>query len=114
MSRRLQLTLIVTLIVAGSLFAAARRRAASPAPTPEGALAQSNPFTPPQYVPLALTNRFDLAPANGANCGQYRAIYARRTNVETDRLHIIFEATLPNPDPAAGLAGCRPVAEFWA
>jgi hypothetical protein len=27
---------------------------------------------------------------------------------------LIFEAAVPNRDPAAGEAGCRPIAEFWA
>jgi hypothetical protein len=31
-----------------------------------------------------------------------------------DRLHFIFEAVLPNPTPSAGVAGCKPVADFWA
>ena len=30
------------------------------------------------------------------------------------RFLLIFEAAVPNPDPAAGEAGCRPVTEFWA
>ncbi|HEX7676705.1 MAG TPA: hypothetical protein VF713_01175 [Thermoanaerobaculia bacterium] len=30
------------------------------------------------------------------------------------RLHIILEPVLRNPNPSAGLAGCRPVAQFWA
>ncbi len=31
-----------------------------------------------------------------------------------ESLHVIFEAALPNPDPAGDLLACRPVAEFWA
>ena len=27
---------------------------------------------------------------------------------------LIFEAAVPNPDPAAGEEGCRPITEFWA
>lgn len=83
-------------------------------PTPEGPLAHTNPFTPAQYIPLALINRFDLAAPDGSNCGQYRLIYARRSPIGGDRLHISFEAMLPNPAPAAGLAGCRGIAQFWA
>jgi hypothetical protein len=30
------------------------------------------------------------------------------------RIHFIFEAVLANPNPSAGLAGCRPVAQFWS
>ena len=29
------------------------------------------------------------------------------------RAFLIFEATLPNPDPDGGLAACLPVAQFW-
>jgi hypothetical protein len=32
----------------------------------------------------------------------------------TQRLHIIMEPVLRNPNPASGLAGCRAVAQFWA
>jgi len=90
-------------------------------PTPEGALARTNPFARSEFTPLALINRFDLAPVDGANCGQYRIIFARNVaRIPTigatpiDRLNIIFEAVLPNPDPAQGIAACRPVAQFWA
>ncbi len=82
-------------------------------PTPEGLLAQTNPFTG-DHIPLALINRFDLAPTDGSNCGQYRIVFARKTSSAFERLHFIFEAVLPNPTPSAGLAGCRAVAQFWA
>lgn len=82
-------------------------------PTPEGKLATTNPFTAPEYIPIAIMNRFDLTPADGANCGEYRVVYAR-VGQEKDTLHIIFEGVLPNPNAQAGLAGCRPVAQFWA
>lgn len=64
------------------------------------------------YQPIALVNRFDLAPANGANCGEYRVAYF--DDLAADGTFIILEARLPNPTPAIGLEGCRPVAEFWA
>ena len=83
-------------------------------PTPEGALATTNPFVSSDHIPLALINRFDLAPVNGSNCGQYRIVFAKRSDSPFDRLHFIFEGVLPNPTPSAGIAGCRPVAEFWA
>ena len=90
-------------------------------PRAEGAQASLNPFTPATnnpngYVPIALTNRFDLAPTDGANCGEYRIIYARNSGITstTNRNLVIFEAVLPNPDPSAGLEACRPVAQFWA
>lgn len=87
-------------------------------PTPQGVFAERDPFLTADYVPLGIFNRFDQTPPDGANCGQYRIIFAKRLNGGTpsvpERFHFIFEAVLPNPNPAAGLAGCRPVAEFWA
>lgn len=63
--------------------------------------------------PIALFNRLDLAPADGSHCGEYRIVYGRYPNAVTDRFLLIFEAALPNPTPAAGIAGCLPVAQFW-
>jgi hypothetical protein len=83
-------------------------------PTPEATLASVSPFTADQYIPLAILNRFDQTPADGSNCGQYRLIFARLSPNPLDRLHLIFEAVLPNPNPHSGIAGCRPVAQFWA
>ncbi|HZF51647.1 MAG TPA: hypothetical protein VE093_23490 [Polyangiaceae bacterium] len=90
-------------------------------PRNEGILATSDPFNPVltnlHYMkPVAIVNRFDLAPLDGSHCGEYRIIYAKQSGVlnPLDRNLIIFEATLPNPNPSCGLAGCRPVAEFWA
>ncbi|WP_437285994.1 hypothetical protein [Sorangium sp. So ce406] len=90
-------------------------------PRPEGALAQadSHPFDPADddfMEPIALVNRFDLAPVDGAHCGEYRIIYAKKsgqTNI-LNRNFIIFEAQLPNPHPECELAACLPVAQFWA
>lgn len=69
------------------------------------------------YVATTLTNRFDLAPPDGANCGQYRVVFARRSGMTPGafqlRNFIIFEARLPNPTPSLGRAGCRPVVDFW-
>ncbi|WP_224368579.1 NBR1-Ig-like domain-containing protein [Hyalangium versicolor] len=62
------------------------------------------------YKAVGLYNRFDLAPSTGANCGEYRIVYARSTG---GRNFIIFEAVLPNPQPALGIEGCRPIANFW-
>jgi hypothetical protein len=84
-------------------------------PTPEGARATSEPFVPPAYIPLALINRFDLTPVDGSDCGQYRIIFALTAKKSfVDKIHLIFEGVLPNPNRSAGLAGCRPVAQFWA
>jgi hypothetical protein len=82
-------------------------------PTLEGPLA-ATPFTSGEYFPIALVNRFDQAPADGSNCGQFRLVFARRNMPLGQVLHIIMEPVLRNPNPASGLAGCRAVAQFWA
>ena len=82
-------------------------------PTPEGKLAET-PYLADEYFTLGIVNRFDLAPPDGSNCGQYRLIFARRESDPLVQLHLIFEPVLPNPNPAAGLSGCRPVAQFWS
>ena len=83
-------------------------------PRVESTLASINPFgaTGAHFVPTALANRFDLAPRGGADCGEYRIVYAMLGG--NGRAFLIFEGRLPNPTPAAGLAGCAPVADFWA
>ncbi len=89
-----------------------------PAPEQEGAQASCDPFTDPAcaYIPIGLFSRFELAPENGAHCGEYRIVFAKTTGQTNnrDRNLLIFEAALPNPSPRAGLAGCRPIAKFWA
>ena len=65
--------------------------------------------------PLAVFNRFDLAPADWIHCGEHRIVYGKREpQLPPNRFLLIFEAAVPNPDPAAGEAGCRPITEFWA
>jgi hypothetical protein len=66
------------------------------------------------YRPIALVNRFDLAPPTGEHCGEYRIVYAKDPAVGGGRNLIIFEAVLPNPRPDCGLAACRPIQEGWA
>lgn len=84
--------------------------------TGEAALSAINPFatTGPRFVPVALTNRFDLAPTSGANCGEYRIVFALVDGSDDDRAFLIFEGRLPNPTPTLGLDGCAPVADLWA
>src|SRR5438105_1096663 len=41
-------------------------------PTAEGSLATTDPFANGDHIPLGLINRFDFAPVDGSNCGQYR------------------------------------------
>ena len=65
------------------------------------------------FSAVGLYNRFDLAPAEGTDCGEYRIVYAK-TDGTPGRNFLIFEAVLPNPRPDLGLEGCRPVADFWS
>ncbi len=71
-----------------------------------------DPATSMGLVPVGLFNRLDLAPDDGSNCGEYRIVYAKKPG--NPRFFIIFESKLPNPNLASGLAGCQPVAKFWA
>lgn len=64
--------------------------------------------------PLALFNRFDLAPDNWSHCGEHRIVYGKSSASALDRFTLIFEGVAPNPDPAQGEDGCRPITEFWA
>jgi hypothetical protein len=82
-------------------------------PTPEGRLA-ATPYLDDEWFTLGIINRFDLAPADGSNCGQYRLVVAHRETSPFVRIHFIFEAVLPNANPSLGLAGCRPIAQFWS
>src|SRR5215472_13938720 len=80
-------------------------------PRQEGVLAQTNPFTAgsqDSYVTLGVVNRFDLAPKSGSNCGEYRIVFGKLSGQTQphNRMLIILEAVLPNPNPSAGLAAC--------
>jgi len=66
------------------------------------------------WFPLAVVNRLDLAPADGANCGQQRMIFANNSPIGNGRMFIIMEAQVPNPNPECGVDACRPIAEFWS
>ena len=88
-------------------------------PRPEGTEASSDPFADPTsasaYMATTLSNRFDLAPADGKDCGEFRINFARKSG-QTDnfnRIFIAFEARLSNPTPTLGLAGCKPIEQFW-
>ncbi|HYQ26693.1 MAG TPA: hypothetical protein VER04_05715, partial [Polyangiaceae bacterium] len=85
----------------------------------EGTQVSCDPFAAGSscaYVPIGLFNRFDLAPENGAHCGEYRIVYAKQSGVAStsDRNLVIFEAALPNPHPQQGLKGCQQVVDTWA
>ncbi|MBL9099812.1 MAG: hypothetical protein JNL82_02580 [Myxococcales bacterium] len=89
-------------------------------PRPEGILAATDPFfdpnnNPDSYIPIGLFNRLDLAPVDGAHCGEYRVVFAKRSGLFdlNDRNLVIFEASLPNPNPKCGVEGCQAIAEFW-
>jgi hypothetical protein len=93
---------------------------ASPADCPraEGVLALSSALLSPDsmdsFVPVAVVNRFDQAPMNFPTCGEFRIVFAKQSG-RTDpknRLLMIFEGVLPNRSRA--MAGCVPVAQFWA
>lgn len=63
------------------------------------------------WFPMAFVNRMDLAPQNGAHCGQQRMIFG---NNQQGRMFFILEAQVPNPAPELGILGCAPLGEFWA
>ncbi len=67
-----------------------------------------------EWFPIAAVNRFDLAPADGAHCGEARLVLANSVDIGPGRLFTIFEAQVPNPEPGCGVDACRPVQEFWA
>ncbi|WP_437618153.1 hypothetical protein [Sorangium sp. So ce1151] len=87
--------------------------------SPELKLASVNPFPDTAQVkfnPVGIFNRFDLTPASGATCGEYRIVYAMSSTnpvIISGRAFIIFEGVMPNPTPADGISGCLPVARFW-
>jgi hypothetical protein len=89
-------------------------------PSPEGVLAETNPFTGKgkvaggELVPVALVNRFDLAPSTGANCGEYRVVFAlENPPAGVSRFLMIFEAAMPNPAKSPTIGDCLPIAQFW-
>jgi len=67
-----------------------------------------------EWFPIAVVNRFDLAPSDGSNCGEARIVMANRREIFPDRMFTIFEAKVPNPNPECGIDACAPVQEFWA
>jgi hypothetical protein len=62
------------------------------------------------FMTIGIVNRPDLMPADGSHCGEYRMVFARK---DGQPAFMILESVLPNPTPAAGLQGCRPVQAFW-
>jgi len=87
-------------------------------PRGEGYQIGVDPYSPPDnplYIPIGLFNRFDLAPADGSHCGEYRIVFAMSPSSgdARGRNFVIFEAVLPNPRPDLGIQGCYPVAKMW-
>jgi len=73
----------------------------------------------PAWKPLAATNRFDLAPAGGENCGEQHLSFFFDTSFSGQpefpvRAYLNFVALIANPAPELGLDGCRPLLDFWA
>jgi hypothetical protein len=71
------------------------------------------------WKPLAVTNRFDLAPVGGENCGeQHLSFYFDHfgSGLPDYPVHaaLRFSAVIENPAPELGLEGCRPLVDFWA
>ncbi len=66
-----------------------------------------------------MTNRFDLAPSGGENCGeQHLSFYfdSFGSGLPEYPVHaaLRFAAVIQNPSPELGLEGCRPLVDFWA
>lgn len=65
------------------------------------------------WFPTAAVSRLDLAPADGATCGQQRLIFANNSPIGNGRVFVILESEIPNPNPGCGVAACAPLAAFW-
>jgi hypothetical protein len=73
-----------------------------------------DPDTKKGMHPVALFNRFDLAPFNFENCGEHRIVYMLGDGTtRTHRMTLIFEARVKNPHPELAQRGCLPIAQFW-
>jgi hypothetical protein len=76
-----------------------------------------------EMKPVGLFNRLDLTPGDFSNCGEFRIVYAKNSHLggsptETrpqfdDRLTIIFEAALTNPDPTGDPGQCQQAWGLW-
>lgn len=83
-----------------------------PCPAEAGSLLQANENR--VWKPLSVTNRFDLAPEGGENCGeQHLSFYLSRVESLVSA-SLRFSALITNPSPELGLEGCRPLVDFWA
>jgi hypothetical protein len=71
------------------------------------------------WKPLSVTNRFDLAPRGGENCGEQHLSFVfdrSGSGLPEFPVHaaLRFSAVIDNPAPDRGLEGCRPLVDFWA
>jgi hypothetical protein len=66
------------------------------------------------WFATGIVNRLDLAPVDGAHCGQQRLVFANNAPIGNGRMFMILEAQIPNPEPQCGIDACRPIADFWA
>jgi len=71
------------------------------------------------WKPLAATNRFDLAPVGGENCGEQHLSFFYDPSFSGQpefpvRAYLGFAAVIANPAPERGLEGCRALVDFWA
>jgi hypothetical protein len=66
------------------------------------------------WFATAAVNRLDLAPADGATCGQQRLVFANSSGIGNGRMLMILESEVPNPTPECGVEACAPIARFWS
>jgi hypothetical protein len=102
----------------GSISFAVTPRDGEKALTPADLLDDASPS---RMVPVALFNRLDLAPADHSHCGEYRIVYAKSGPKDANgrmlfdqRMLLIFEAVLPNPDPSGDRKQCEAVWRLWS
>jgi hypothetical protein len=85
---------------------------------PEASVASFDPFTTTagalHYKPVALVNRFDLAPSTFSYCGESRIVYWKSSSPPTGRAAIIVELQMPAVVLSNGTKTCAPIAQFWA
>ena len=82
---------------------------------PEASFGALDPFAPGSalhYKPVALVNRFDLAPGDFSTCGESRIVFWKESG-PLGRAAIIVEMRTP-PVVTNGVKSCVPVANFWA
>lgn len=83
-----------------------------PCPAEAASLLQANENR--VWKPLSVTNRFDLAPEGGENCGEQHLGFFLSNVGALVGASLRFSALITNPSPELGLEGCRPLVDFWA